>query len=99
MQLERISLILYKLYTFFLGYVEDLKNLLFSMQLKDMKKVFQEYRKKVPEPLAAQFENRLGREDAIKRQAGRRKVHTKLFPEGILQIVTFLQTVFSIVFV
>jgi hypothetical protein len=69
------------------------------MQLKDMKKVFQEYRKKVPEPLAAQFENRLGREDAIKRQAGRRKVHTKLFPEGILQIVTFLQTVFSIVFV
>ena len=68
---------------FLLGYVEDLKKLLFSMSLKDMKKIFKKYRKIVPEPLAAQFENRLGREDAIKRKANRKKLATKLFPEGI----------------
>ena len=47
-----------------------------------MEKIFKKYKKKVAEPLAAQFENRLGREDAIKRQASRKKVATKLFPEG-----------------
>ena len=53
------------------------------MPLEDMKKkIFKKYKKKVPEPLAAQFENHLGRKDAIKKQANRKKLVTKLFPEG-----------------
>ena len=64
-------------------YVEDLKKLLFSMPLEDMKKTFKKYKKKVPnQPLAAQFDSRLGRKDAIKKQANRKKLVTKLFPEG-----------------
>ena len=55
-------------------YVEDLKKLLFSMSLEDMKKIFKKYKKKVPEPLAVQFENRLGRKDAIKKQTNRKKI-------------------------
>ena len=60
------------------------------MHLEDMEKIFKKYKKKVPEPLAAQFENRLGREDAIKRQANRKKVATKLFPEGTVNPLILL---------
>ena len=47
-----------------------------------MKKIFRQYKKKVPDPLAAQFENRLGRKAAIERQAKRKKMVTELFPAG-----------------
>ena len=53
----------------------------------DMKKIFKRYRKKVPEPLAAQFENRLGRKDAIKGQDKRKKMVTELFPAGKLHLL------------
>jgi hypothetical protein len=64
-----------------------------------MKKISKKYKKKVPKPLAAQFENRLGREDAIKRQANRKKLVTELFPAGtaFATFPSILVTVYSYV--
>ena len=45
-----------------------------------MKETLKKYKDKEPKPLTTQFENRLGRKDAIKRQGNRKKMVTKLFP-------------------
>lgn len=46
----------------------DLKTLLLTMPLGEMKDMYNTYKRKTPEPLTAQFVNRPECEDAIKNQ-------------------------------
>lgn len=48
------------IYILFVGYVMDLKRVLFNMPLGEMKDVHNTYKRRTPKPLTAQFVNRLG---------------------------------------
>lgn len=47
-----------------------------------MKDIYIKHKQKEPEPLTAQFTDRLSWEDAIKRQKERKQKVTELFPPG-----------------
>lgn len=51
---------------FFLGYVEDIKKLLFTLTKAEMLEVFNRYCSKAPAPLSAQFEDRVDKQSAVK---------------------------------
>ena len=65
-----------------LGYVCEMKKLLVTMSKAEMKEVYQRQKQKEPDPLTAQFSDRLSREDAIKRQIERQKKTVNLVPSG-----------------
>lgn len=64
------------------GYVTDLKKLLVTIPISEMREIYQTYQRKTPESLTAQFTDRLSRDDAIKRQKERRQISVELFPPG-----------------
>ena len=67
----------------FSGYVDTLKNLLFTLPKAEMKKVHEKYESRVPEPLNRQFPDRVNKEDAVKvYQARKAMKKTSLFPPG-----------------
>lgn len=67
----------------FSGYVDTLKNLLFTLPKAEMKKVDEKYAARVPEPLNQQFPDRVNKEDAVKfYQARKATKKTSLSPPG-----------------
>lgn len=64
------------------GYVDSLKRLLFTVSKSDLKKVFDEYSAKAPNPLNTQFADRLSKEEAVKSYEERIKSRksASLFP-------------------
>ena len=49
------------------GYVEDMKQLLFTLTKPEMAEVYSRYSCKAPEPLTAQFNDRMDKQTAVKR--------------------------------
>ncbi len=85
-------------YDLFLGYVDKLKHLLFTLPKCEMEKVLQKYSAKTPEPLNRQFPDRLSKEEAVLSfKARKQKKKTSLFPSSkflvaILITICWLET-------
>ena len=65
-----------------LGYVDDLKELLFSMPKAAMAQVTAKYKAKTPQPLNTQFEDRLPKAEAVKHHDKRNLKEAVLYPQG-----------------
>ena len=69
---------------YFLGYVDAMKALLFTLPKSEMKEVLERYSGKVPKPLNQQFPARRSKEEAVEVYQTRRKMKkTSLFPSGL----------------
>jgi hypothetical protein len=68
---------------YFIGYVEDLRQVLFNTSEDDLDKIKKKYKRKVPEPLNSTFTNKTPRDDAITRNSARNRKVAELFPSGI----------------
>jgi hypothetical protein len=68
---------------YFIGYVEDLRQVLFNISEDDLDKIKKKYKRKVPEPLKSTFTNKTPRDDAITRNSARKRKVAELFPSGI----------------
>ena len=67
------------------GYVEDIKQLLFTLTKPEMAEVYSRYSAKALEPLSAQFNDRIDKQSAVKaynKKCGKVR-NTPLFPSGI----------------
>ena len=67
------------------GYVEDIKQLLFTLTKPEMAEVYSRYSAKAPEPLSAQFNDRIDKQSAVKaynEKCGKVR-NIPLFPSGI----------------
>lgn len=67
---------------YFIGYVEDLRQVLFNTSEDDLDKIKKKYKRKVPEPLNSQFENKTPRDDAITKNTARKRKVAELVPSG-----------------
>ena len=65
-----------------LGYVDDIRKLLFSVSKCDMAETRKKYEGKAPDPLNSQYPGRRAREEAIQHQDERRQKTPVLFPPG-----------------
>ena len=67
------------------GYVEDLKQLLFTLTKPVMTEVYSRYSAKAPEPLSAQFNDRMDKQSAVKayKEKCGKRTNIQLFPTGI----------------
>ena len=67
------------------GYVEDIKQLLFTLTKPEMAEVYSRYSAKALEPLSAQFNDRIDKQSAVKaynKKCGKVR-NIPLFPSGI----------------
>ena len=80
-------------YTFFLDYVNDICEVLFTLPLEDMESIIAKYCKNVPEPLNRQFPDRLPKEEAIKVHKTRKSNITTLYPPGEVSNMTIVYIV------
>ena len=71
---------------FFVGYVDNIHKLLFSLPLKDLSDMTTKYQEQVPPPMNHQFPERASKDDAIKNKESRKRTWTELFPPGELNI-------------
>lgn len=69
---------------YFIDYVEDLRQVLFNTSEDDLDKIKKKYKRKVPEPLNSQFENRTPWDNAITKNTARKRKVAELFPSGII---------------
>lgn len=67
-----------------LEYVKNLKNLLLTLPVLQMRELYEAHKSKAPGSLTSQFTERLSREEAIQRQEKRRRLTVELFPSGII---------------
>lgn len=67
---------------FYTDYVDDIKQLLFSMTKQERDTIRAQYKAKIPEPLTNQFTDRVSKDTAIKRHEARKELRTELFPSG-----------------
>lgn len=67
----------------YLGYVESMKNLLFSLSLSTLKEVAERYSAKVPKPLCAGFPDRVDKGTALKNYQARAKRKNTLIPASM----------------
>ena len=68
-----------------MGYVEDIKQLLFTLTKPEMVEVYSRYSAKAPGPLSAQFNDRSDKQSAVKaynEKCGKVR-NIPLFPSGI----------------
>ena len=65
-----------------LGYVEEIKQVLFSIIKEERESIRDRYKAKVPEPLSNQFPERASKDEAIMRHTQRKQTSTELFPSG-----------------
>ena len=63
-------------------YVEQIKELLFSITKEERESIRERYKGKIPEPLTNQFPDRASKETAIKRHVTRKQLRTELFHSG-----------------
>ena len=64
------------------GYVDDIRKLVFSLPLKDLQDVCKKYEERVPEPMNTQFTEKVNKDEAIRNKGSRRRAWSKLFPPG-----------------
>ncbi|XP_044180169.1 uncharacterized protein LOC122961579 [Acropora millepora] len=71
------------------GYVEAMKNMLFTLPKVQIKKVLDDYAKRALAPLNSQFPDRRGKEEAVQAYKVRKqkKMKTPLYPPGAEQDV------------
>ena len=82
---QGISLILLAV----IDYVEQIKELLFSMTKEERETIMEKYKGKIPGTLTNQFPGRASKETAIGRHEARKQLRTELFSSGkILNIKT-----------
>ena len=68
----------------FTGYVDAMKQLLFSWD-DNIENTFQQYAKRIPEPMNRKFQRRLTKKEAIKKHIERKSMPpAELFPPGII---------------
>ena len=60
--------------------MKDLRELLMSMSVPDMKEVYTTHNNMAPKSLTSQFTERRKRDDAIQNQRKRQRMITELFP-------------------
>ena len=65
-----------------LDYVSDIKSTMFQSNVAELNELTDLYKKKEPEPLNRQFENRRSKADAISHHLERKQKVTVLFPPG-----------------
>lgn len=67
------------------GYVEDMKQLLFTLTKPEMAEVYSRYSAKAPEPLTAQFTDRMDKQSAVKayKEKCGKRTNVQLFPTGM----------------
>ena len=65
-----------------LGYVSDVKKVLFGLTKGEMEKVYTTHQRRTPDSLTSQFINRLTRDQAITHQATRKNTKVALYPPG-----------------
>lgn len=73
-----------------IGYVQDIKQLLFSMTKQERDDIRAKYKAKIPNPLNHQFAvhqftsspERNSKDTAIRRHEARKELQTELFPSG-----------------
>lgn len=70
------------IYILFSGYVNVMRDLLFSLPKEAMEDKVKQYKERAPEPLNRQFPERLERAAAIKKRDQRREAVTQLHPPG-----------------
>jgi hypothetical protein len=69
-------------------YVDAMKKLLFAWNEDEITSVFQQYTKKIPEPMNRKFEERLSKEEAIQKHKARKSLPpAELFPPGNYNIL------------
>lgn len=74
----------------FVGYVENVKKLLFTLTKPEMTEVYNRYSTKAPEPLSAQFSDRKDKQSAVKAYKEKcAKGSTQLFPTGNIFFLIF----------
>lgn len=64
------------------GYVEDIKQLLFSMTKQERDNIGAKYKAKIPDPLNHQFLERTSKDTSIRHHKARKELRTELFPSG-----------------
>ena len=81
----------YSPFSCFVGYVENVKQLLFTLTKPEMTEVYNRYSKKAPKSLSAQFSDRMDKQSAVKAYKEKRaKGSTQLFPTGkIFSFIVF----------
>ena len=63
-----------------LGYVDEIKNVLFGKTIKELEATIQPYVKKAPQSLTSQFPERKKKSEAIVVQKKRKSMETPLYP-------------------
>ena len=71
------------IFCFKIGYVEQIKQLLFTMTKQERETIKEKYKAKIPEPLTNQFPARASKDTAVRRHRARKQLQTELFPSGI----------------
>ena len=72
------------IFRFKIGYVEQIKYLLFTMTKQERETMREKYKAKIPEPLTNQFPERASKNTAVRRHQARKQLQTELFPSGII---------------
>ena len=65
-----------------LGYIEEIKNLMFSKSVQDFKETIPLSNNDVPDPITSQFTERKSRADTVAHNIQRRSRVTQLYPTG-----------------
>lgn len=66
----------------FTGYADGLKESLFSMDVSEMKLIFDKYNARVPEPLNRQFQERLTKTESVQKYNERKQRSANLYPDS-----------------
>lgn len=71
------------------GYVDEMRNLLFSLSRTAMAAISTKYKAMVPEPLNRQFPERVDKKTAVEQHLKRKNTETSLYPPGSSNYVIF----------
>lgn len=66
-----------------------MKHLLFATSEEDLDKMTEKYEKRVPKPLNSQFIHKVPRDEAITKNAARKRKIAELYPSGIYIFIVF----------
>ena len=78
---------------FLVGYVDDIRKIMFPLPFNELQKISEKYQEKVRLPMNKQFPERLSKEDALLNRENRKRTRAELFPQGNL-IQCLVYTIF-----
>lgn len=82
---------------FLLGYVDTMRDLLFTMTSAERKHVLSKYLEKEPKPLNTQFPHRSDKDTAVKNYClNKERLKTPLFPAGLM--IFLINILFTVTF-